>query len=137
MSDHLSPMETYHRGTVYILSSLLESLFPSFPFLSFHHSPSSLTHYRFFQTVEDALIASGTFDTVMFQPTGPAGIFALYATAGSSLGLILINEFVVVSYSVSFQSRFLFGALSMSSDYMYFVFARVLDSRLLLTYRIS
>ncbi|EIM91284.1 aquaporin-like protein [Stereum hirsutum FP-91666 SS1] len=46
-------------------------------------------------TVEDALIASGTFDTVMFQPTGPAGIFALYATTGSSLGLILINEFVV------------------------------------------
>lgn len=101
MSDHLSPMETYHRGTVYIPSSLLESLFPSSPFFSYSTHP----WYFFFQTVEDALIASGTFDTVMFQPTGPAGIFALYATTGSSLGLILINEFVVVSFSVSFSLR--------------------------------
>ena len=32
----------------------------------------------------------------MFTPQGPAGIFALYAPAGSKLGQVFLNEFVCV-----------------------------------------
>lgn len=36
----------------------------------------------------------------MFTPSGPAGIFALYAPAGYNLGRIFLNEFVCVSTDV-------------------------------------
>ncbi|KAI0322619.1 aquaporin-like protein [Amylostereum chailletii] len=44
---------------------------------------------------EAALIAAGTFDSTNFTPDGTAGILALYAAPGASLGIIFVNEFVV------------------------------------------
>jgi len=44
---------------------------------------------------EGLLASNGTLDAINFTSNGPAGIFALYATPGSSLGQIWVNEFVV------------------------------------------
>ncbi|KAJ3551987.1 hypothetical protein NM688_g4395 [Phlebia brevispora] len=44
--------------------------------------------------VEAGLIAEGAYDTIMFSPEGPAGIFALYVLPGSKLGQVFLNEFV-------------------------------------------
>ncbi|KAI0070601.1 aquaporin-like protein [Panus rudis PR-1116 ss-1] len=44
--------------------------------------------------VSEALEAAGKLDAVNFTPNGPAGIFALYVLPGSSLGQVLLNEFV-------------------------------------------
>lgn len=46
------------------------------------------------RATEAALLAEGKWDSVMFTPQGLAGIFALYAPAGSNLGQVLLNEFV-------------------------------------------
>lgn len=62
-------------------------------------NPSSSSYLIYFfldQGIEEALIAKGAFDTVMFTPNGIAGAFALYANPGKPLGLIFWNEFVVV-----------------------------------------
>jgi glycerol uptake facilitator-like aquaporin len=45
--------------------------------------------------IEEGLVKQKVFDVVMFQTTGPAGIFALYAPAGYPLGTVFLNEFVV------------------------------------------
>ncbi|KAI0768697.1 aquaporin-like protein [Trametes elegans] len=42
----------------------------------------------------DELKAKGTYDTMMFTPNGPGGIFGLYVNPGSDLGYVFINEFV-------------------------------------------
>ncbi|KAI0661138.1 aquaporin-like protein [Cubamyces menziesii] len=44
--------------------------------------------------VIEILEAAGKLDAVMFTANGPAGIFAIYATPGVSLGRIFLNEFV-------------------------------------------
>ncbi|KAI0065767.1 aquaporin-like protein [Artomyces pyxidatus] len=44
---------------------------------------------------EAALIASGTYDAQFFTPSGPAGVFANYATPGAGLFYIWLNEFVI------------------------------------------
>ncbi|KAI0785554.1 aquaporin-like protein [Abortiporus biennis] len=44
--------------------------------------------------VEDSLKKAGTFDTILFTPQGPAGIFGLYSLPGLALGHIFLNEFV-------------------------------------------
>ncbi|KAI0065760.1 aquaporin-like protein [Artomyces pyxidatus] len=44
---------------------------------------------------EAAMKVAGTYDSTMFTPGGPAGIFANYAPPGAHLGLTFINEFVV------------------------------------------
>ena len=48
------------------------------------------------QEVIEILEAAGKLDAVMFTANGPAGIFAIYATPGVSLGRIFLNEFVCV-----------------------------------------
>lgn len=48
---------------------------------------------------EGALKLAGKYDALQFTPSGLAGIFALYALPGSSLGRIFLNEFVTVSPS--------------------------------------
>lgn len=40
------------------------------------------------------LVSKGTLDSTLFTPTGPAGVFALYVSPGSSLGQVFWNEFV-------------------------------------------
>jgi glycerol uptake facilitator-like aquaporin len=45
--------------------------------------------------IEQGLTAKGLFDKVMFEPTGPAGIFALYAPPGYPLGTVFLNEFLI------------------------------------------
>ncbi|KAH9894963.1 aquaporin-like protein [Cubamyces lactineus] len=44
--------------------------------------------------VIEILEAAGKLDAVMFTANGPAGIFAIYATPGVSLGRIFLNEFI-------------------------------------------
>ncbi|CDO72795.1 hypothetical protein BN946_scf184994.g48 [Trametes cinnabarina] len=44
--------------------------------------------------VTELLEASGKLDAVLFTANGPAGVFALYATPGVSLGRIFLNEFI-------------------------------------------
>jgi len=44
--------------------------------------------------VTAGLQALGLFNSIMFTPQGPAGIFALYVTPGSNLGRVFLNEFV-------------------------------------------
>ncbi|KAI0743403.1 aquaporin-like protein [Daedaleopsis nitida] len=42
----------------------------------------------------EGLQAAGTYDTLMFTPNGPGGIFGFYVTPGSNLGYVALNEFV-------------------------------------------
>lgn len=49
------------------------------------------------QEVEAALEAAGKLDAIMFTPSGPAGIFALYVAPGANLGNVFANEFFSVS----------------------------------------
>ncbi|KAI0041921.1 aquaporin-like protein [Auriscalpium vulgare] len=44
---------------------------------------------------EAALTVAGAYDLVNFTAQGPAGIFALYVTKGTPLGLVWVNEFIV------------------------------------------
>ncbi|THH00138.1 hypothetical protein EW026_g2337 [Hermanssonia centrifuga] len=43
---------------------------------------------------EAGLVAKGLYDSLNFTAQGTAGIFALYVAPGSSLGQVLLNEFV-------------------------------------------
>jgi len=43
--------------------------------------------------LEAGLAAAGVLDSINFTPNGPAGIFGLYAPAGSNLGIVFWNEF--------------------------------------------
>ncbi|EGO24809.1 hypothetical protein SERLADRAFT_438411 [Serpula lacrymans var. lacrymans S7.9] len=43
---------------------------------------------------EEVLSAKGLYDTVMFSPNGPAGVFALYVSPTTNLHRVLLNEFV-------------------------------------------
>ncbi|KAI0032548.1 aquaporin-like protein [Vararia minispora EC-137] len=45
--------------------------------------------------VEAALVANGTFDSVVFTSSGPAGISAIYVAPGTNLGFVFVNELVV------------------------------------------
>ncbi|TRM64676.1 putative aquaporin 2 [Schizophyllum amplum] len=44
--------------------------------------------------LEAALEAAGELAAIQFTPSGPAGIFGLYAPAGAHLGWVFLNEFV-------------------------------------------
>ena len=44
-----------------------------------------------------ALEAAGKLDAIQFTPSGPAGIFGMYAQPGANLGVVFANEFFVVS----------------------------------------
>jgi hypothetical protein len=50
-----------------------------------------------FQLAEGVLKEKGVYDTLMFSPSGPAGVFALYVLPGTNLHRVLMNEFVTVS----------------------------------------
>ncbi|KIJ14327.1 hypothetical protein PAXINDRAFT_116460 [Paxillus involutus ATCC 200175] len=43
---------------------------------------------------EGVLKEKGVYDTLMFSPSGPAGVFALYVLPGTNLHRVLMNEFV-------------------------------------------
>ncbi|KAI1791278.1 aquaporin-like protein [Ganoderma leucocontextum] len=45
-------------------------------------------------TAIDALKGVGMYESVMFTPNGPGGIFGLYVNPGSNLGYVVLNEFV-------------------------------------------
>ena len=49
------------------------------------------------QALETALEAAGKLDAIQFTPSGPAGIFGMYAQPGANLGVVFANEFFVVS----------------------------------------
>ncbi|KAI0371076.1 aquaporin-like protein [Pilatotrama ljubarskyi] len=53
-----------------------------------------IQYKQYIHAAVDALKANGTYDLVMFTPTGPGGIFGLYVNAGANLGYVLVNEFV-------------------------------------------
>ena len=44
-----------------------------------------------------AHVGKGTLEATLFTSQGPAGAIALYASAGSNLGIVFLNEFVSVS----------------------------------------
>lgn len=67
---------------------------------------SILVYYQwrpFIHIMENKLIEEGTYDTVMFSPSGPAGIFALYLPPGQVFGSAFLNEFVNVSLTSDCQ----------------------------------
>ncbi|KAF8554379.1 aquaporin-like protein [Imleria badia] len=43
---------------------------------------------------EAVLVEKGIYDTMMFSPSGPGGIFALYVLPGTNLLRVLLNEFM-------------------------------------------
>ncbi|KAH0833311.1 aquaporin-like protein [Lanmaoa asiatica] len=43
---------------------------------------------------EGVLVEKGLYDTLMFTPNGPGGIFALYVLPGTNLRRVLLNEFM-------------------------------------------
>lgn len=45
-------------------------------------------------TAINALKEAGQYETLMFTPNGPGGIFGLYVNPGSNLGYVVLNEFV-------------------------------------------
>ncbi|TBU30231.1 aquaporin-like protein [Dichomitus squalens] len=45
-------------------------------------------------TAVDALKGAGLYESLMFTPNGPGGIFGLYVNPGSNLGYVVLNEFV-------------------------------------------
>ncbi|RDX47984.1 aquaporin-like protein [Lentinus brumalis] len=49
---------------------------------------------EFIHLAIDGLKASGEYEALMFTPNGPGGIFGFYVPAGSSLGYVILNEFV-------------------------------------------
>ncbi|KAI1791276.1 aquaporin-like protein [Ganoderma leucocontextum] len=62
--------------------------------------------------VETALSATGTLESTLFTPSGPAGVFAIYLAPGTSLWRVFLNEFVcdfligLVIWAVDDQSNF-------------------------------
>ena len=53
-----------------------------------------VSYYDLLHAAEGVLRASGTFETVMYTPQGPAGVLALYAPPGVHIGRIFFNEFI-------------------------------------------
>ncbi|KAI0356339.1 aquaporin-like protein [Trametes cingulata] len=53
-----------------------------------------IQYKQYIHAAVDALKAKGTYDAMMFTPTGPGGIFGLYVNPGANLGYVLVNEFV-------------------------------------------
>jgi glycerol uptake facilitator-like aquaporin len=43
---------------------------------------------------EGVLVEKGLYDTIMFTPDGPGGVFALYVLPGTNLHRVLLNEFM-------------------------------------------
>ena len=66
--------------------------------LSDAHWRTSRAHFAcdHLQEVTGILEDAGKLDELMFTPSGPAGVFAVYATPGFSLGRLFLNEFVCV-----------------------------------------
>jgi hypothetical protein len=56
---------------------------------------------------EHALAAKGALAAIQFTPMGPAGIFGLYIPPGVSIGRVFLNEFVTVSYALTFSTSML------------------------------
>jgi glycerol uptake facilitator-like aquaporin len=75
------------KGLGYIISQIVGA-YIAFGFVYLQWHPTILA-------VEGALIEKGVFETAMFETTGVAGIFALYAPAGAPLGAVFLNEFMV------------------------------------------
>lgn len=46
-----------------------------------------------FTAVIELLKTKGIYDSVMFTPSGPAGVIAMFPKTGSSLGILFVNEF--------------------------------------------
>jgi len=78
-------MERFDRGMSF--PDRLQKRRPSFP-----------------KVAENVLVENGLYDTMMFTPDGPGGIFALYVLPGTNLHRVLLNEFMTVSISHSFPS---------------------------------
>ena len=74
------------------------------------HSKSRAA-YRPQEAIE-VLEAAGTLEAVMFTPNGPAGVIALYAPTGASLGRIFLNEFVCVRPPLLRSMLLTFAALA-------------------------
>ncbi|KAI0644606.1 aquaporin-like protein [Trametes meyenii] len=53
-----------------------------------------IQYKQYIHTAVNVLKMKGLYDTQMFTPSGPGGIFGLYVNAGSNLGFVLVNEFV-------------------------------------------
>ena len=70
------------------------------------------------QATEAVLVASGKFDEVNFTPQGLAGIFALYAPAGSNLGQVFLNEFVCVRRPAFLLFSYLGHGLTLSQTFI-------------------
>ncbi len=93
MLDSLRAVWRHHQG------AMSQSDFLSSPCLPFELSttcanaaePTCLP-----QEVTGTLAAAGKLDALMFTPSGPAGVFAVYAAPGANLGRIFLNEFVCV-----------------------------------------
>lgn len=49
------------------------------------------------KVAESVLVENGLYNTTMFTPSGPGGIFALYVSPGTNLQRVLLNEFMTVS----------------------------------------
>ena len=64
------------------------------------------------QEAIEVLEAAGTLEAVMFTPNGPAGVFALYAPTGASLGRIFLNEFICVRPPLLRSMLLTFAALA-------------------------
>jgi glycerol uptake facilitator-like aquaporin len=75
------------KGLAYIISQIIGA-YIAFAFVYLQWHPTILA-------VEGALVKKGVFELVMFETTGPAGIFALFAPAGAPLGSVFLNEFLV------------------------------------------
>lgn len=61
---------------------------------------SVLVYYQWRPLIQEAealLLKAGKYDALMFTPSGPAGIFALYLPTGQTMGTAFLNEFVNVS----------------------------------------
>lgn len=78
----------WSKAPRYIVSQILGAYFASILVYA---------QWRTFILDAEALLASkpGLLEATLFTSQGPAGIFALYAPAGSNLGLVWLNEFVV------------------------------------------
>ncbi|KAF8186498.1 aquaporin-like protein [Mycena galopus ATCC 62051] len=74
-------------------------------------------YHRVLKTAEATFIASAGEEglaAINFTPSGPAGIFALYAPTGSNLGQVFMNEFV----TDFFLALIIFGSLDPSNAFI-------------------
>jgi glycerol uptake facilitator-like aquaporin len=96
----------FWKGMRYIVAQIVGA-YLAFAFIYIQWRPSILvsatcctflptqSSSRLSQEAEEHLKAKGMYETSMFTPHGPAGIFAPYAPAGYSMGTLFLNEFVV------------------------------------------